>query len=96
MKNTPVFVYRNSVITEKSYIEWLSELKQRFQHSQIKAAIQVNSAMLEFYWSLGRDIVSLHAESQWGSGFYNQLSLDLKEMFPGQTGFSVTNLKYMK
>lgn len=96
MKNAPVFVYRNSVITEKSYIEWLSELKRRFQHSQIKAAIRVNSAMLEFYWSLGRDIVSLRAESQWGSGFYNQLSLDLKEMFPGQTGFSVTNLKYMK
>ena len=96
MKDSPVFVYRSSVITDKSYVEWLSDLKQRFQRSQIKAAIRVNSAMLEFYWSLGRDINSLHAESKWGTGFYNQLSLDLKEMFPEQTGFSVTNLKYMK
>ena len=96
MKDSPVFVYRNSVITDKSYVEWLSEIKQRFQKSQVKAAIRVNSTMLEFYWSLGRDINSLRAESKWGSDFYNQLSLDLKEMFPEQTGFSVTNLKYMK
>ena len=96
MKDSPIFVYRNSVITDKSYVEWLSEIKQRFQKSQVKAAIRVNSTMLEFYWSLGRDINSLRAESKWGSDFYNQLSLDLKEMFPEQTGFSVTNLKYMK
>ena len=96
MQNTPVFVYRSGLITDKSYVDWLSELKQRFQKSQVKAAIRVNSAMLEFYWSLGRDMNSMRAESKWGSGFYNQLSLDLKEMFPEQTGFSVTNLKYMK
>ena len=30
------------------------------------------------------------------SGFFNQMSLDLREMFPNATGFSVTNLKYMK
>ena len=96
MKDSPVFVYRSSVIADRSYVEWLTEIKQRFQRSQVKAAIRVNSAMLEFYWSLGRDIDSLRAESKWGTGFYNQLSLDLKEMFPEQTGFSVTNLKYMK
>ena len=52
--------------------------------------------MLESYWSLGRDIVRQEAESRWGSGFFNQLSLDMKAMFPNETGFSVTNLKYMK
>jgi hypothetical protein len=31
-----------------------------------------------------------------GSGFFNQLSLDMKQMFPDETGFSVTNLKHMK
>ncbi len=52
--------------------------------------------MLSYYWSLGRDIVKKKAESKWGSGFFNQLSLDMKAMFPGDSGFSVTNLKYMK
>ena len=96
MSENAEFIHRNGIIIDKSYVEWLSEVKARFQRSQIKAAIRVNSAMLEFYWSLGHDIVSLKAESKWGSGFFNQLSLDLKEIFPNQTGFSVTNLKYMK
>ena len=96
MNNTPIFVYRSGVIADKSYIEWLSEVKRRIQRSQIKAAIRVNSAMLEFYWSLGRDIILMKAENKWGTGFFNQLSLDLKDLFPNQTGFSVTNLKYMK
>ena len=96
MNNTPIFVYRSGVIADKSYIEWLSEVKRRIQRSQIKAAIRVNSAMLEFYWSLGRDIILMKAENKWGTGFFNQLSLDLKDLFPTQTGFSVTNLKYMK
>ena len=58
--------------------------------------MKVNTAMLEFYWSIGRDIIQRKAESKWGSGFFNQMSLDLREMFPNATGFSVTNLKYMK
>lgn len=96
MNNTPIFVFRSGIIADKSSVEWLSEIKTRIQKSQIKAAIRINSAMLEFYWSLGRDIILMEAESKWGTGFFNQLSLDLKEMFPNQTGFSVTNLKYMK
>ena len=52
--------------------------------------------MLEFYWSLGRDIIQRKAESKWGSGFFNQLSLDMRASFPDEKGFSVTNLKYMK
>lgn len=94
--NKPAFVYRDGSITDKEYVEWLSELKQRFQHSQAKAAVRVNAAMLEFYWALGRDIIQKQAESKWGSGFFNQLSLDMRTMFPNDTGFSVTNLKYMK
>ena len=52
--------------------------------------------MLEFYWIMGRDIVELRVESKWGSGFFNQLSLDMRSAFPDEARFSVTNLKYMK
>ncbi len=68
----------------------------RYRQSQVKAAVRVNTAMLEFYWGMGRDIVAMQAEVKWGSGFFNQLSLDMKAEFPNETGFSVTNLKYMK
>lgn len=92
----PAFVYRDGTILDEEYVEWLSDLKQRYQSSQAKAAVRVNTAMLEYYWSLGRDIIQKRAESKWGSGFFNQLSLDLRSEFPNATGFSVTNLKYMK
>ena len=92
----PTFVHRDGMIADKEYVEWLKELKARFRQSQIKAAIRVNTAMLEFYWSMGRDIIKHKAESKWGSGFFEQLSLDMRGMFPDETGFSVTNLKYMK
>lgn len=48
------------------------------------------------YWDLGKDIVKKQTESKWGSGFFADLSQDLKDEFPDMEGFSVTNLKYMK
>ena len=52
--------------------------------------------MLMFYWSLGRDIVVMHAESRWGSGFFKELSRDLQKEIPNAKGFSPVNLRYMK
>ena len=92
----PEFIYRDGMSADDNYIQWLSELKKRYRQSQVKAAVRINSALLEFYWALGRDIVAMHADSKYGSGFFNQLSLDLKKEFPKETGFSVTNIKYMK
>ena len=43
-----------------------------------------------------RDISKLHEAAKWGSAFFDCLSLDLKTAFPGQSGFSVTNIKYAK
>lgn len=96
MKNTPEFIKRDGMIASTEYVEWLSTLKQRYRQSQIKAVVRINQSMLEFYWSLGRDIVAMQAESRWGSGFFAQLSQDLKETFPNETGFSVANIRYMK
>ena len=96
MKETPTFTFGAQNLPDKEYHQWLIEIKQRFQQSQIKTAIKVNTALLEFYWSLGTDIVKMQTEKAWGSGFINQLSLDLREAFPEATGFSTTNIKYIR
>ena len=62
----------------------------------IKAATSVNSEMLAFYWSLGRDIVTMNAESKYGSSFFDKLSSDLKSIIPAAKCFSPTNLRFMK
>lgn len=96
MDDKPTFISRDGMIADSNYVQWIANIKSRFQQSQIKAAMKVNTSLLEFYWSLGRDIVSMQAESKWGSGFLNQLSLDLREAFPQTTGFSSRNIRYMK
>ena len=92
----PTFVHREGILADTEYIDWLKELKARYKQSQAKAAVRVNTTILEFYWSLGRDIIQRKAESKWGSGFFNQLSLDMRAMFPDEKGFSSANLRYMK
>ncbi len=92
----PTFVKRNSIVTGKEYAQLLRVLKERYRKAQIKAAVKVNTTMLEYYWKMGRDISHLHESAKWGSAFFDCLSLDLKTEFPGQTGFSVTNIKYAK
>ena len=80
----------------KEYAEWLKSLSQRFRQSQIKADVKVNSELLKFYWSLGQDIVERDFENTYGSEFFKNLSIDLKEEFPDTKGFSPTNLGYIK
>ena len=94
--NRPAFVKRDSIVSGKEYAQLLGALKDRFRRSQIKAAVKVNTAMLEYYWEMGRDISRLYETAAWGSAFFDCLSLDLKTEFPDQTGFSVTNIKYAK
>ena len=83
-------------ILDKEYKNWIKTLSSRYRKSQIKAALKVNDEMLHFYYDLGKDIVSMKAESKWGSSFMKNLSRDLKEQNPEATCFSSTNLLYMK
>lgn len=80
----------------EQYFRWISDLKQKIQQSQIKAAIQVNSALIEMYWDLGKEISERSFENTYGSGFLKQLSNDLLSEFPEIKGFSLSNIKYIK
>jgi predicted nuclease of restriction endonuclease-like (RecB) superfamily len=80
----------------EQYFRWISDLKQKIQQSQIKAAIQVNSALIEMYWDLGKEISERSFENTYGSGFLKQLSSDLLNEFPEIKGFSLSNIKYVK
>lgn len=83
-------------ILDQDYSLWIQDLSKRYRRSQVKAAIKVNTEMLKFYWSLGKDIVAMKAENRWGNKFFTNLSRDLKELNPVATCFSKTNLLYMK
>ncbi|MHC4884516.1 MAG: PDDEXK nuclease domain-containing protein [Planctomycetota bacterium] len=83
-------------VTDKAYLSWLVELKERLKSAQLKAALAVNSEMIEFYWELAADIVEKQRTEAWGSGLLKQLSRDLMKSFPGVKGLSVSNLQYAR
>ena len=80
---------------DKSYRSWIAELKNRYRMVQIRAAISVNTAMLEFYWTLGKDISEQYSATEiYGAQFFVRLSADLRSAIPNATGFSPQNLRY--
>lgn len=78
------------------YRAWLSQLKNRFRQVQLKAAVAVNTELLQFYWELGADILAKQDGYAWGSGFLSQLSADLTREFPEVKGFSRRNLELIR
>ena len=74
----------------------MESIKSQYRNAQLKAAVKVNSELLRFYWKLGHDLVTLKAEERWGAGIIERISLDFKEAFPKQSGFSKTNLWYIR
>lgn len=94
--NNPRIVSVKDFRIDADYAAWLSEIKRRYISAQIKASIKINTEKLRFNWSVGRDLVMRKAEERWGSGVVEQLSLDLKEAFPQEKGFSSRNMWRMK
>ena len=52
------------------YISWILDLKHKIQQSQIKAAFQINSALKEMYWDLGKEIANRNFENTDGFSFF--------------------------
>ena len=84
------------VISDPEYKNWIAELSKRYRSAQIKAAVAVNKEMLKFYWELGKEIVARQWENQYGKGFFEKLSKDLKEAIPEAKGLSPRNLRYIE
>lgn len=80
---------------DTDYAAWIAELGRRYRQSQIKAAFSVNTEMLKFYWSVGRDIARMNIQERWGQGVMKQLSIDLTHALDSK-GFSETSIGYMR
>lgn len=74
----------------------INNLSLRFKQSQIKAAIKVNSELLQFYWSLGKDLVGLKVEERWGSGIMKIICSNLDRELPHICGLTEKSLYYCR
>jgi predicted nuclease of restriction endonuclease-like (RecB) superfamily len=74
------------------YSSWLNGLKQQITVARQKAALSLNSALIELYWHIGSQIIEKEKSASWGSGLIDRLSRDLAFEFPDIKGFSRRNL----
>jgi len=81
---------------DKSYLNFLKDIKNKLKTAQIRAALAANSAMIKFYWELGSKLIEQQKAFKWGEGFLEQFSKDIRVAFPEMQGFSVSNLKRMR
>ncbi len=95
IENRPALEPTSSLLPA-GYAEWLVELKTRVRSAQLKAAVSVNVEMIQLYWDIGRAIVERQSAMGWGAKVIDRLGEDLQREFPGQSGFSARNLKYMR
>ncbi len=83
-------------ILNNEYASWLSIVCTEFKKAQIKAAVKVNSEMIDFYFYFGSEIKKQREKSSYGDNFFKVLSEDLKTRLPDIKSFSPTNLRYME
>lgn len=74
------------------YQDWLLSIKQKIKSAQYRAALSINSFLLELYWDIGKEVVEKQKNADWGSSFIEQFSSDLQKSFPDIKGFSKRNV----
>lgn len=79
-------------IQPDEYNKWLESIKRKIKSAQLKAAISVNTQLIELNWDLGKEIVDKQRESNWGDNVLERLATDLKLSFPNVNGYSRRNL----
>lgn len=79
-----------------SYQDWLIAIKQRITAARQRAALAANGELIALYFDLGAQILEKETHAQWGSGFIDAFSKDLRQTFPEVGGFSAKNLRYCR
>ena len=87
---------RQPPILPNDYHAWINNIKTLIRTTQIKAAISVNENLIRLYWQLGQMIAEKQEKADWGDVVIRQVAHELKDSFPKMTGFSRSNLFYMK
>ena len=78
-----------------SYPILLKDIKERIQHSQVRAVFSANRELILLYWEIGRLIAKRQQKEGWGAGVIPQLARDLKNELPEVKGFSERNIGRM-
>ncbi len=81
---------------DKTYIDFIKELKQKIALAKNRTILSVNRAMIELYFDIGKEIVAKQESLGWGKSVVEQMAKDLQEEFGKRSGYSSANLWRMR
>jgi len=84
------------LINTDDYRNLIANLKSRIQAARIKAALAVNTQLIELYWDIGKLIAEKQQVSGWGDAVIEQIAKDLAQELGGLKGVSRSNLYNVK
>lgn len=84
------------IINDTDYKSWISDIAGRYRQHQIKAAMHIEDEVLQFYWTVGADIVNRQLENCYGTHFFENVSRDLRLELGITKGLSERSLRYSK
>ncbi len=87
---------RRSDALPADYPQFLAEIKARIASARTRAVLAVNSELITLYWEIGHEILERGQREGWGAKVIDRLAADLRREFPDMTGFSRSNLHYMR
>lgn len=87
---------RQNAALPADYPELLAGVAARVAAARTRAALAVNSALIQLYWEIGHDILEREGREGWGARVIDRLAADLRRAFPEMTGLSTRNLQYMR
>jgi len=81
---------------EKTYLAFLQEVKSIIRQGHQKAAVAVNTALIQTYWMLGQRIAQQQSLFDGRNNYVEQLAKDLQAEFPEMKGFSRSNMFFIR
>lgn len=85
-----------NAIVPSDYAATLDRIKRYVHESRYVAQRRVNTELLKLYWRIGATLNERQRDAAWGANIVGKLADDLRAAFPSMTGFSRTNLFYMR
>ena len=80
-------------IIESDFKNVIVEIKNKIDITRFEIFQNANMSLLKLYFYIGEILVK---NSKYGNNFINNLSIELKILYPDMKGFSVRNLKNMR
>lgn len=87
---------KNDINQPKDYLDALNQAKLIITQSQEQFLRTANRISMEVRLNLGKIVDENSIKHDWGKSVIEQFSRDLTLLFPGNTGFSVRNIAYMR